>query len=74
MLVRLSNSSIHVSELSFFVLPLFTTDFTATLGHGRSAKLRQFPVTLAYAITDYKCQGQTYDSVLVDLAKPSGVG
>jgi len=31
----------------------------------------QFPVTLAYAITDYKCQGQTYTWVIADLKKPS---
>ena len=39
----------------------------------RSAKLRQFPVTLAYAITDYKCQGITIKTsqVIIDLARPS---
>ena len=29
----------------------------------------QFPTTLAYAITDYKCQGQTFEWVIVDLKK-----
>jgi hypothetical protein len=37
----------------------------------RKATFNQFPVTLAYAITDYKCQGETYfDGLLTDLHKP----
>ena len=31
----------------------------------------QFPATLTYAITDYKCQGQTFTWVIVDLKKPN---
>ena len=41
-------------------------------GLGKAATYSQFPVTLAYAITDYKCQGQTYRWVIVDLKKPNG--
>jgi len=40
--------------------------------HGKTVTYLQFPVTLAYAITDYKCQGQTFEWVIVDLKKPSG--
>ena len=29
-----------------------------------------FPVTLAYAITDFKCQGRTFNWVLCDIEKP----
>jgi hypothetical protein len=32
----------------------------------------QFSVTLAYAITDYICQGQTFRRIVVDLKKPNG--
>jgi len=32
----------------------------------------QFLITLAYAITDYKCQGQKFRWVIVDLKKPDG--
>jgi len=39
--------------------------------HGKTVKYFQFPVTLAYAITDYKCQGQEFTWVIVDLKKPS---
>jgi hypothetical protein len=36
--------------------------------------LRQFPVSLADVTTDYRCQGQTFPSVIVDIKKPSGSG
>ena len=39
---------------------------------GKAVTYSQFPVTLAYAITDYKCQGQTFKWVVVDLKKPNG--
>ena len=39
--------------------------------HGKTITYFQFPATLAYAITDYKCQGQTFTWVIVDLKKPS---
>ena len=38
---------------------------------GTFAKFLQFPVTLAYAITDFKCQGLTFERVIVDLKKPA---
>ena len=42
---------------------------------GRWVKLRQFPATLAYAITDYKAQGSTYkEPILVDLKRPDKGG
>ena len=44
---------------------------TYNASHGKTFTYFQFPVTLAYAITDYKCQGQTFTWVIVDLKKPS---
>ena len=41
-------------------------------GLEKAATYSQFPVTLAYAITDYKCQGQTFRWIVVDLKKPNG--
>ena len=35
-----------------------------------SVKRRQLPLTLAYAFTDFKSQGQTLEAVIVDLGKP----
>ncbi|KIL70018.1 hypothetical protein M378DRAFT_57267, partial [Amanita muscaria Koide BX008] len=36
----------------------------------RNVQRRQFPITAAYAFTDYRSQGQTLPYVLVDLATP----
>ncbi|KIL55962.1 hypothetical protein M378DRAFT_113643 [Amanita muscaria Koide BX008] len=36
----------------------------------RTVKRRQFPVTAAYAFTDYRSQGQTLPYVIVDIASP----
>lgn len=38
----------------------------------KSVSFTQFPISLAYAITDYKCQGQTFNWVIIDLKKPGG--
>ena len=44
---------------------------TYKAGLGKGVIYSQFPVTLVYAITDYKCQGQTFRCVVVDLNKPN---
>ena len=36
----------------------------------RTVRRRQFPITAAYAFTDYRSQGQTMPYVLVDIAPP----
>ena len=36
----------------------------------RSVRRRQFPITAAYAFTDYRSQGQTLPAVIVDIATP----
>lgn len=38
----------------------------------RMFKRRQYPMTLAYAFTDYRAQGQTIAKAIVDVAKPLG--
>jgi hypothetical protein len=38
----------------------------------KAATYSQCSVTLTYAITDYKCQGQTFRRVVFDLKKPNG--
>lgn len=43
---------------------------TYNASHRKTFTYFQFPATLAYA--DYKCQGQTFTWVIVDLKKPSG--
>jgi hypothetical protein len=77
MLVKLLHDpgmEISIPPLQPSVVPIKTVKFTHNRGHGRSVTLEQFPVTLAYAITDYKCQGKTFKSVIVDLNTPSGPG
>ena len=64
-------------EISFPGLPpsvigIEPVSLTYNAGRGKAVTYFQFPVTLAYAITDYKCQGQTFTWVVVDLKKPSG--
>jgi len=55
--------------VGFIAMPPSTE--TVKVGIKGSATFRQFAVTLAYAITDYKCQGDTYvDGLLSDLWKP----
>jgi len=77
MLVKLlhdDEEKIHIPSLPTSVVPIKAVPFTYNFNHGRSAKLEQFPVTLAYSITDYKSQGKTFQNVVVDLKKPSGPG
>ena len=40
--------------------------------HGKTITYFQFPITVAYAITNNKYQGQEFTWVIVDLKKPSG--
>ena len=69
MLVACPNVNITLPGLPPSVLPIGLKTFTYRSGK-RRASLCQFPVTLAYAITDYKCQGLTLDHALVDLKRP----
>ena len=46
-------------------------NFTINKGEVRYQRT-QFPVTLAYAITAYKCQGDTLDEVIIDFSHAPG--
>jgi hypothetical protein len=70
MLVKVDRTDITIPGFPPSIVPIAPVDFTCSPSRGRNVKLRQFPVTLAFAITDYKCQGKTYNSVVLDLAKP----
>ena len=54
------------------VIGIEPKSITYKAGLKKTVTYSQFPITLAYAITDYKCQGQTFRWVVVDLKKPSG--
>ena len=53
-------------------MPLPPVKFWYNTGHGRRARLEQFALTLAYARTDYKAQGQTMlHGAVLDIQRPS---
>lgn len=67
--------NIQIPGLPPNVVPIETITFThGNIKGGRGVKLQQFPVTLAYAMTDFKCQGRTFHGVIVDIKKPTGRG
>jgi hypothetical protein len=70
MLVKVPGKTFTIGQFPLGVFPLPTSSLTFRRGK-RKATFNQFPVTLAFAITDYKCQGETYyDGLLTDLRKP----
>ena len=72
MLVRLLHDTegrIFLAGLPPSVVPIKTVSFKYG-SKGKNVMLEQFPVTLVYAITDYKCQGPTFPWVIVDLKRP----
>ena len=69
--MRVSESEIQLRDLSVEVISMSSFTFTFKVEVKKSVTFRQFAATLAYAITDYKCQGDTYsDGLLSDLRKP----
>ena len=55
-----------------YIIGIEPTSLTYNAGRGKVVTYFQFPLTLVYAITDYKCQGQTFTWIVVDLSKPNG--
>jgi len=72
-LVKVPSDQVNfqIMELPQNVAPISPISFRHNAGHGKYVKLRQFPVSLAYAITDYKCQAQPYDYLRADIKKPN---
>jgi hypothetical protein len=66
--------TISLPGLPTGVIPIEVAKFTHYKPHGGQVTLEQFPVTLAYAITDFKCQGKTFNWVIVDIKTPTGFG
>ena len=59
MLVRVPGSKVKLGDFPIGVIAMPPSTETVKVGIKGSATFRQFAVTLAYAITDYKCQGDT---------------
>jgi hypothetical protein len=55
------------------ILPLEMEGELADMG-GLPFHRRQVPVTLGFAVTDYKCQGSTFQSLILDLHFPAQRG
>src|SRR6266496_4876519 len=75
MLVKLKHDvSVEMSlpGLPPSIISIEPVSLTYNGGRGKAVTYFQFPITLAYAITDYKCQGQMFTWVIVDLKKLSG--
>ena len=71
MLVKVDDDlNISIPGLPPSVVPIAPVKFTYKVRPNKYVKLRQFPVTLAFAITDFKCQGQTFDWVICDIHRP----
>jgi len=75
MLVKVPGKEFRLGHLSVGVFPLELSALTFEVQQKRTvlrkATFNRFPVTLAYAITDYKCKGETYSNgLLTDLRKP----
>ena len=71
MLVKVEDKlNISIPGLPPSVVPIAPVQFTYRIRPNKYVKLRQFPVTLAFAITDFKCQGQTFEWVLCDINRP----
>ena len=74
MLVKLLHEvdvNISIPGLPPSVVAIEPAEFRHNAREGKYVKLIQFPFTLAYAITDYKCQGSTFEWVIVDLKRPT---
>ena len=75
MLVKVPGKEFKFGQFPVGVFPLETSTLTFEVRQRQrvvqSVTFQQFPVTLVYAITDYKCQGETYfNGLLTDLRKP----
>ena len=70
MMIRVQGSKVQLGDLPLGMIPMRPCTFTFKVGVKESAMFGQFAVTLAYAITDYKCQGDKFIEVLLlDLRK-----
>ena len=67
--------NIQLPGLPPSVIPIEPMRFTVgSINSGKGVTLEQFPATLAYVITDYRCQGQTCTWLISDIKKPTGPG
>ncbi|KAN0088120.1 hypothetical protein V8E55_006741, partial [Tylopilus felleus] len=75
--VKIANSLIAIEGLPRFIVPIFlkNVQFSHRIAHGKTIRITrsQLPLVPAWAFTDYKVQGASMDSVIVDLASARGI-
>jgi hypothetical protein len=83
-LARPHSNRAHLTDLAENVIPIFASPRSVTIvvkewrealsnrkrKITRTFKFHQFSFSPAYAVTDYRCQGDTLPSVVVDLRRP----
>src|SRR6187402_3086756 len=72
---------IHAHNLSFSnlpetLVPILPVEMTGEISEMSHLPFRrhQVPLTIGFAITDYKCQGSTFSNLIVDLKFPAQRG
>ena len=72
MLVKIDDRSIQLPGLPAGIVPLQPQSTSYSPSPNKGVKLFQFPVTLGYAVMDWKCQGKTYTyGAVADLKRPA---
>ena len=77
MLVKLLHNpgfTISLPGLPPNVIPIQPVTLTYSKPQGCNVTMEQLPVTLVYSITDYKCQGKTFNSIICNIKRPRGSG
>ena len=69
-LITVPDKGITIYHLPPDVISVETIRFKYLADNRHSIALHQFSVTLAFAVTDYKSESKTYDSILVDFKRP----
>lgn len=75
--VKVKSSSISIEDLPEAVIPIFpkSVQFTHQISRSKSIQINraQLPLVPAWAFTDYKVQGTSMNTVIVDLASAQGI-
>src|SRR5436190_23853476 len=67
---QVSTTNVIFPDMGSRAIPIFSLSGSVKIGN-MSVTRYQVPVTPAWAITDYKVQGSTYDAVTLDLHRQS---